>query len=469
MLRPLASPLRLALLAQVYASLRANILPSTPSYPAAVHILATRHLYDVAYVPPKKKKNSKKRTADEMGAAAAGLEQDPFAIQVEGEKLVDAIGKGCEEYWTVLKKLKADKKGKGKERDQASTSPQAQQLWERFSGWLEEMAEQTEEQDLVRSDRLPRADLGFVFWQTRQRLTLVRFIHSQKLEYLSANLESALSSAPSSAFLSLVKLRNLLHTGAPTPSVRDHLDRMIKRYGTDRTPPAQREQVWVANLETVSSLLGEASDDDALEKAFVQATRTLPYSAKVWDLYADFAERQSGRSPADVEAWYEKSVRRSLLTDALPPAGFDSTFVSYAHVTPRELLPRRFVHYLATTSPSDFQPKLVHLLASAPTLSLSFLSSILDPSGPALEMSSSSSASNSRTFRRKIHERIVAHPDAGVDEWLAYAEELVRAGEASKSQEVVQRARGQLLAGSGGEGAVRQFDAGWAHVCSTME
>ena len=82
---------------------------------------------------------------------------------------------------------------------------------------------------------------------------------------------------------------------------------MIKQYGTDRTPPAQREQVWVANLETVSSSLGEAGvDDDALEKAFVQATRTLPYSSKVWDLYADFAERQSGRSPADVEAWYEK-------------------------------------------------------------------------------------------------------------------------------------------------------------------
>lgn len=296
-----------------------------------------------------------------------------------------------------------------------------------------------------------------------------RFLET-KLEYLSANLESALSSAPSSAFLSLVKLRNLLHTGAATASVRNHLDRMVKQYGTDRTPPAQREQVWVANLETVASLLGEAGDDEALEKAFIQATRTLPYSAKVWDLYADFAERQSGRSPADVEAWYEKSIRRSLLTDALPPAGFDSTFVSYAHVTPRELLPRRFVHYLAITTPSDFQPKVVHLLASAPTLSLSFLSSILDPSGPALETtSSSSSSSNSRTFRRKIHERIVAHPDAGVDEWLAYAEELVRAGEASKSQEVVQRARGQLLAGSGGEGAVRQFDAGWAHVCSTME
>lgn len=173
MLRPLASPLRLALLAHVYASLRANVLPSTPSYPAAVHILATRHLYDVAYVPPKKKKNSKKRTADEMGAGAAGPEQDPFAIQVEGEKLVDAIGKACEEYWTVLKKLKADKKGKGKERDQASTSPQAQQLWERFSGWLEEMAEQTDEEDLVRRS-------GFVcviqvsLLQIQQRLTLVR-------------------------------------------------------------------------------------------------------------------------------------------------------------------------------------------------------------------------------------------------------------------------------------------------------
>ncbi|GAA5977679.1 hypothetical protein JCM10908_005054 [Rhodotorula pacifica] len=428
--RPLASPLRLPLLSHVYASLRANVLPSTPSYPDAVHILATRHLYDVAYVPPKK--NSKKRKADEM--APAEVEQDPFAIQVQGERLVDAIGKACDEYWSVLKKLGglASKKGKGKEKE-AESSPQARQLWERFSGWLEEMAEQTEEEDL--------------------------------LEYLSANLESALSSAPSSAFLSLVKLRNLLHTDAGVSATRSHLERMIKQYGTDRTPPSQREQVWVAKLETDSSMLEADADDkvDQLQKAFAQATRTLPYSSKVWDLYADFTEQQSGLSPSEVEAWYEKSVRRSLLTDALPPAGFDSTFTSYANVTPRELLPRRFVHYLSTVSPSDFQPKLLALLASAPTLSLSFLSSILDPTGPALLDTSS------RAFRRKIHERIVAHPEAGVEEWLTYAEELVRAGEASKGQEIVQRARGQLLAGAGGEGAVRQFDAGWAHICSAME
>lgn len=248
---------------------------------------------------------------------------------------------------------------------------------------------------------------------------------------------------------------------------------MVKQFGTDRTPPSQREQVWVAKLETISSGLDATDTDvDHLDREFVQATRTLPYSAKLWDLYADLVERASGRSPADVEAWYEKSIRRSLLTDALPPAagdgGFDSQFVAYAHVTPRELLPRRFVHYLATTFPADFEPKLVRLVLSAPTLSLSFLTSILDPSGPAL-VGSRRDHRHHLKFRRQIHERIVAHPDAGVDEWLAYAEELVRAGEAAKSQGVVQRARGQLLAGPGGEGAVRQFDAGWAHVCSTME
>ncbi|GAA5860752.1 hypothetical protein JCM3774_006274 [Rhodotorula dairenensis] len=455
-LRPLASPLRLPLLAHVYASLRANILPSTPSYPAAVHILATRSLYDIAYVPPKQ---SKKRKADEIAA----VEQDPFAVQVRGEKLVDAVGHACGEYWAVLNKVKADQKGKGKEKghekkkrqELSSPSPssnsgqQAQQLWERFSGWLEEMADQVQEEE-------GQEDL---------------------LAYLSANLESALSSAPASAFLSLVRLRNLLRTGAGTSTIRSHLDRMVRQFGTDRTPPSQREQVWVAKLETIASVLDDDNNngDDVvvedLEKEFVQATRTLPYSAKLWDLYADFAERGSERSPADVEAWYEKSIRRSLLTDALPPAaiagpdGFDSQFVAYAHVTPRELLPRRFVHYLATTYPADFEPKMVRLVQSAPTLSLSFLSSILDPSGPALVESSL----RNKKFRRQIHERIVAHPDAGVDEWLAYAEELVRAGEASKSQEVVQRARGQLLAGRGGEGAVRQFDAGWAHICSTME
>lgn len=458
-LRPLASPLRLPLLAHAYASLRSNILPSTPNYPAAVHILATRHLYDVAYVPPKK--NSKKRKADEMTPApGSGTSEDPFAIRVEGERLVDAVGKACAEYWTVLKKTgtaAVGKKGKGKERE---VGPQEQLLWEQFSGWLEEMADHADED----SEELVRRSLTISVAQREVDVLTSPFL---QLAYLSANLEATLASAPSSAFLALVKLRNLLRTEASPTDVRSYLQRMIKQYGNDRTPPSQREQVWVARLETASTEL-EATptpeEGTSLEGAFVQATRILPYSAKVWDLYADFVERQSDRTPGETEAWYEKSIRRSLLTDALPPADFVSTFSAYVHVTPRELLPRRFVHYLSTVSPSDFQPKVLRLLSSAPTLSLSFLSSILDPTGPELATASSAKG---RAFRRQLHERIVAHPEAGADEWLAYAEELVRSGEVTKGQEVVQRARGQLS--TRGEAAVRQFDAGWAHVCSAME
>lgn len=285
-----------------------------------------------------------------------------------------------------------------------------------------------------------------------------------QLAYLSANLETAIAAAPSSALLSLIELRNLLRTEVKASRIRSHLDQMVKRYGTDRTPAAQREQVWVAHLETLGSLSAESAE---LERAFGRATQVLPFSSKVWDLYAAFVEREAEATPAEIEAWYDRSIRRVLLTDALPPAGFATTFGAYAHVTPRELLPRRLVHYLAIVSPSDFQAKLLRLLTSAPTLSLSFLSSILDPSGPALG-TRAASAKKARAFRRSIHERIVAHPEAGVDEWLAYAEELVRAGEVAGGQEVVQRARGTLLA-SGGEGSVRQFDAGWAQVCSAME
>lgn len=137
-LRPLASPLRLSLLQHVYASLSAHISPTSPSYPAALHILATRRLYDIPYVAPKQ---SKKRKADETQVVEP---EDPNSIKVEGEKLVDAVGTACDEYWTVLRTK--GKKGKGK----ADEAGQAQLLWEQFCGWLEEMADETDDEDLVR-------------------------------------------------------------------------------------------------------------------------------------------------------------------------------------------------------------------------------------------------------------------------------------------------------------------------------
>ncbi|BGP50153.1 U3 snoRNP protein [Rhodotorula kratochvilovae] len=417
-LRPLPSPLRLPLLSHVYASLTANILPSSPSYPAALHLLATRRLYDVPFVAPKK---SKKRTADDAEVAEP---EDPSSIKVDGEKLVDAVGKACEEYWRVLKGLKA-KKGKGKEREGEGVraQAQAQQMWEQFCGWLEEMAEETEDEDL--------------------------------LAFLSANLASALTAAPPSAFLALLHLRHLLRTDTPPSDVLSFAQKMTKSFGSAPTPPAQQEQVWVARLETAGSLDLPPVSTSPL---FAQATRALPYSTKLWDLYASFTE-STASTPGAAEAWCESSIRRVLLTDALPPADFTSSFGDYAGQPPRELLPRRYVHYLSTTSPGDFERKLLALLASAPTLSLAFLRSILDPSGPALD---------GRAFRFKLHERIVAHPDADVDEWLAYAEELVRAGEAARSQEVIRRAKGVLKL-RGGEGAVRRFDVEWEEACRKME
>ncbi|GJN92981.1 hypothetical protein Rhopal_006026-T1 [Rhodotorula paludigena] len=419
-LRPLPSPLRLSLLSHVYTSLSSSISPSSPSYPAALHILATRALYDVPYVAPKQ---SKKRKAAEAEVAEP---EDPTAIKVAGEKLVDAVGRACEEYWAVLKTR--GKKGKEKEKEKVEGDEQTQLLWEQFSGWLEEMADQTDDEDL--------------------------------LAFLSANLASALSSAPASPFLALLQLRNLIRTGAPAKSILACAQKATKDFGTPATPPAQREQIWVARIEAVTSLAVPVSDLSAL---YAQATRALPYSSKLWDLFAIFTE-QSASTPAAVEQWYESSIRRVLLTDALPPASFVSTFDHVdAALPPREELPRRYVHYLSTSNPAQFAAKLTSLLSTAPTLSLSFLSSVLEPSSPALPSSSSS-----RAFRIKLHERIVAHPDAGVDEWVAYAEELLRAGQAAKSQEVLARARAAVKLASG-DGEVRRLEGAWEDVCRKLE
>ncbi|BGP33859.1 U3 snoRNP protein [Rhodotorula toruloides] len=411
-LRPLASPLRLLLLQHVYTSLSTHITSSSPSYPAALHILATRKLYDVPFVPPKQ---SKKRKADE---AQVTEPEDPRTIKVEGEKLVDAVGAACEEYWRVLKSK--GKKGKGKEKE----AGQAQSLWEQFCGWLEEMADETDDEDL--------------------------------LAFLSANLASALAAAPPSPFLSLVHLRHLLRTEAPAADIRSYAKKATKAFGSEATPPAQREQVWVARIETSESLSTSVKDVASL---LTQAVRALPFSSKLWDLFADFAER-TAELPAAVEQWYEFSIRRVLLTDAVPPASFESTFTDYAALPPRELLPRRYVHYLTTTAPASCRAKLLSLLSSAPALSLSFLSTILDPTGPAL--------SSDRPFRQQIFERIVSHPEAGPEEWLSYAEELVRTGQVVKSQEVLRRAKGDVKL-KRGEGELRRFEMMWDEVCRGFE
>lgn len=144
-LRPLPSSLRLPLLSHVYTSLTSTRLldPTHPSYSSFFHLYATRHLYDVPYSPPK---SSKKRKADE----AEVLEpENPDEIKVQGEKLVDAVGKVTTEYWKVLKKSgkkSSNSKGKGKGRE--GVEPM-QKVWEQFASWLEGMEEVTEDEDLV--------------------------------------------------------------------------------------------------------------------------------------------------------------------------------------------------------------------------------------------------------------------------------------------------------------------------------
>ena len=62
---------------------------------------------------------------------------------------MDAVGKVAGEYWKVLKKNGRKVKGKGKAKEGEGESI-VQKVWERFAAWLEEMAEETEDEDLVR-------------------------------------------------------------------------------------------------------------------------------------------------------------------------------------------------------------------------------------------------------------------------------------------------------------------------------
>lgn len=60
---------------------------------------------------------------------------------MEGERLVDAVGSTVEVYWKACK----GRKGKGKGKEKAPVK-----VWEAFCAWLEEMAEEVEEENLVR-------------------------------------------------------------------------------------------------------------------------------------------------------------------------------------------------------------------------------------------------------------------------------------------------------------------------------
>ncbi|GAA5956217.1 hypothetical protein JCM3765_005493 [Sporobolomyces pararoseus] len=419
-LRPLPSTLRLPLLAHVYASLTSTRLqdPTHPSYSSFFHLFATRHLYDVPYSPPK---SSKKRKADE----AEVLEpENPDEIKVQGEKLVDAVGKVSAEYWKVLKKSgkKSSSNSKGKGKGREGVEP-LQKVWEQFASWLEGMEEVTDDEDL--------------------------------LAFLTANLSRTFTVAPPSPYLALINLRLLLRTQAPSEETLSFAKEMTQSFGGNKARPTIREQLWVARIETGLSL---SNSPDEVSPLFTRALDALPFSSKLWNISAEFTEQTESSSPEKISKWYLTSIQRSLLTDALPPANFISSFHDLLDVLPRELLPRRFVHYLSTNNPASLEPTLLKLFDQAPTLSLSFLSHIL----------TISTSTSTKQFRNKVHEKIVNHPEAGAEEWVEYANELMGQGEVKQLQVVLGKADAQLRLRRGKQEAER-FQFLWQRACRGME
>lgn len=181
---------------------------------------------------------------------------------------------------------------------------------------------------------------------------------------------------------------------------------------------------------------------------FVNAEKALPFSGRIWELEADWIERSGVE---DVAAWYEKSIKRVLLTDAKMPIGFESKFGSEG---PRDFLPMRYVAHLVTQNPSTIIPKLNQLLLIAPTLPLSFHSYILTLSIPSI------APAVEQKFRQSIHARIVEHPDAGPEEWVSYAEEMLRRGEIVESNKVMQLATRRCQGRAAGV-----LQSLWARVC----
>lgn len=147
----------------------------------------------------------------------------------------------------------------------------------------------------------------------------------------------------------------------------------------------------------------------------------------------------------NVGDWYERSIKRVLLADALPPVGFDSKFV--LEMTPRELLPRNYLSYLLTIAPETIPTLIPKLLLSSPTLSLSFLTFVL------------ASVGEGKLFREVLHSRIIENSEAGPSEWVAFGAELMNNGEVEKSNEVMRRGR-RVLKGT----QLTMLEREWAAV-----
>lgn len=117
--------------------MRSHFAADSPHHPSVVHLLSTSTLYDAEYDAKIKEPTVIVASDDESPFAANRMD----AVRVEGEALVDSIGRVVDSYWKVLK----PRKGKG------TLVPQLA-LWENFCGWLEQSIEFHEsEEDLVSS------------------------------------------------------------------------------------------------------------------------------------------------------------------------------------------------------------------------------------------------------------------------------------------------------------------------------
>lgn len=200
-------------------------------------------------------------------------------------------------------------------------------------------------------------------------------------------------------------------------------------------------------METVVAL------DSSPEPVFAQAIKSLPFSGRLWSVHADYVESTQASSSDTISAWYEASIERVLLADAVPPIGFVSKFDSSDDniSSPRDLLPSRYLSYLSLSTPSLLVSRIDSLITRSPTLTLFFLSTILSVVPPSTKAN--------KAFRTKVHERAVGHPEAGAKEWVDFAEELLKGGETAKSGEVVRRA-GRSLKG----GEKNEFERRWNEV-----
>ncbi|KAM0790144.1 hypothetical protein ACM66B_005466 [Microbotryomycetes sp. NB124-2] len=398
-LRNLPTRLRFSLLDHVYESLRAHINQSHPHFAQAVSIFATRFMYDFAFDP-----------------------EQPSETQLEGEVFVDAVGKIVEEFWKACK----GRKGKARSRDKAPTA-----VWEAFCSWLAETLEDIEDEALR--------------------------------EFLTSNLEGALSLAPSSPALAVLQVRFLLRSGSSSETILTAADSLVKRYGSVDSTLDTRERAWAAHVEAIAA----TSPADATER-LEKAIRTIPWSGKVWDIVITFIE--STQTSSGVLAWYTSAIPRVMLADAVTPVNFESAYVQQV-LPPRELVPRRFVVYLVQHDQSQVEARVESVLHKAPALGIDFLRTVLDvllqlsdanttttttevdeegaqPMSNRVKQKVLSSLSTSEwSFRRRLWDKAISHPEAQAVDWVGYATEALYRGDVSTSQEVIRRAQ-RTLTGS---------------------